>query len=325
MTQRSRLSSIAIAAILGVGLGFVPFAAQGAYPEKPIIVVVPTAASVSGDLLMRALAEAASRHLKQPIIVDNKAGGSGALAAAFVASAKPDGYTLLNKTLPMYRVPLMQKTTYDPVKDFTPIVLLASYTLGVAVKGDGPFKDWKDVVTYAKENPGKFTYTTVGPHTTNAIAMEAMSRKDGVQFTHIPGKGGGEGIAAVLGGHVMAMVESPAWAPLVASGEMRLLMLLNSKRSKKWPNVPALSELGYEFDFDAPYSVDGPKGLDPAIVKTVHDAFKVAYDDPKVIEAFEKFDFVRRYMNTEDYTAFVPKVAAQERTLMERLGLAKKD
>lgn len=299
--------------------------AQSDYPSKPITIVIPTAASVSGDLLMRALSEVASRHLKQPIIVDNKAGGSGALAAAFVAAAKPDGYTLLNKTLPMYRIPLMQKTTYDPVKDFTPVILLASYTLGVAVKGDGPFKQWSDVVKYSKESPGKFTYTTVGPHTTNAIAMEAMSRKDGIQFTHVPSKGGGEGIALVLGGHVMGMVESPAWGPLVASGEMRLLMLLNSQRSKKWPNVPALPELGYDFNFDAPYSVDGPKGLDPSIVKKLHDAFRLAYDDPKVIEAYEKFDFVRRYANTEDYAKYVPTVAAQERTLMDRLGLSKKE
>ncbi len=139
----------------------------------------------------------------------------------------------------------------------------------MAVKGDSRFKDWKDVLAYAKANPGHFTYTTVGPHTTNAIAMETMSRQSGVQFTHIPGKGGGEGIAAVLGGHVMAMVESPAWGPLVASGEMRLLMLLNTQRSKKWPDVPALPELGYNYNFDAPYSVDGPKGMDPAIVKKI--------------------------------------------------------
>ena len=176
----------------------------GDFPSRPISVVVPTGPSVSGDLLMRAYAEAAAKHLGQSVIVDNKPGGSGALAAAWVASnAKPDGYTLLNITIPIYRVPIMQKTSYDPVNDFTPIILLGGYTLGAVVKGDSPFKEWKDVLAFAKANPGHFTYTTVGPHTTNAIAMETMARESGVQFTHVPGKGGGEGIAAVLGGHVV--------------------------------------------------------------------------------------------------------------------------
>ena len=302
--------------------------AQGAadFPSRPVTVVIPTAASVSGDIIMRAYGEAVSKHLGQPIIVENKPGGSGALAAAYVAtSVKPDGYTLLNITIPMYRVPHIQKTPYDPVKDFTPIILLGGYTLGGVVKADSPFKDWKDVLEFAKANPGRFTYTTVGPQTTNAIAMETMARHSGVQFTHVPGKGGGDGLSAVLGGHVNAMVESPAWAALVASGEMRLLFLLNLERSKKWPDVPTIRELGYDYTFDSPYGVVGPKGLDPAIVKKLHDAFRKAYDDPKVIETYDKFDFVRRYMNTQDYAKFVPKLAADERASMERLGFARKD
>ena len=302
--------------------------AQGAadFPSKPITVVIPTAASVSGDIIMRAYGEAVSKHLGQPIIVENKPGGSGALAAAYVAtSVKPDGYTLLNITIPMYRVPHIQKTPYDPVKDFTPIILLGGYTLGGVVRADSPFKEWKDVLEFSKANPGRFTYTTVGPQTTNAIAMETMARHSGVQFTHVPGKGGGDRLSAVLGGHVNAMVESPAWGALVASGEMRLLFLLNLERSKKWPDVPTIRELGYDYTFDSPYGLVGPKGLDPAIVKKLHDAFRKAYDDPKVIETYDKFDFVRRYMNTEDYAKFVPKLAADERASMERLGFAKKD
>jgi tripartite-type tricarboxylate transporter receptor subunit TctC len=301
--------------------------AQGAtdFPSRPVTVVVPTAASVSGDILMRAYGEAVSKHLGQPIIVENKPGGSGALAAAYVAGVKPDGYTLLNITIPIYRVPYIQKTPYDPVKDFTPIILLGGYTLGGVVKADSPFKEWKDVIEFAKANPGRFTYTTVGPQTTNAIAMETMARHSSVQFTHVPGKGGGEGLSAVLGGHVNAMVESPAWSALVASGEMRLLFLLNLERSKKWPDVPTIRELGYGYTFDSPYGLAGPKGMDPAVVKKLHDAFRKAYDDPKVIEAYDKFDFVRRYMNTEDYTKFVPKLAADERASMERLGFARKD
>jgi len=143
-------------ALLTLAFGSDAATAQGAadFPSKPITVVIPTAASVSGDIIMRAYGEAVSKHLGQPIIVENKPGGSGALAAAYVAtSVKPDGYTLLNITIPMYRVPHIQKTPYDPVKDFTPIILLGGYTLGGVVRADSPFKEWKDVLEFSKANP----------------------------------------------------------------------------------------------------------------------------------------------------------------------------
>ncbi len=325
MSVRSASRSALVLCLLAAAAGPAASQTSGAYPNKPITVVIPTGPSVSGDLLMRAFADVVSKQLGQPVVIDNKPGGSGALAAAHVAQQKPDGYTLLNITIPVYRVPMMQKTSYDAVKDFTPVVLLGGYTLGGVVLSDGPFKEWKDVIAFSKSNPGGFTYTTVGPQTTNAIAMETMSRESGVKFTHVPGKGGGEGIAAVLGGHVHAMVESPAWGPLVASGEMRLLFVLNQERSKKWPTVPTIRELGYKYTFDSPYGVVGPKGMDPAVVMKIHDAFKVAYEDPRVIETFDKFDFVRRFMSTADYEKFVVKLGADEEASMKRLGFAKKE
>jgi tripartite-type tricarboxylate transporter receptor subunit TctC len=297
-----------------------------AFPTKPISLIVPFQPGVSADLLFRGIAEAASKHLGQPVIVDNKPGGSATLGPATMASnAKPDGYTIGQIAIPVFRVPYMQKATFDPVKDFTWVIHLGGYTLGAVGKADGPFKTWKDVIEFAKANPGKFTYATIGPATTNAIAMELMARQSGVQFTHIPTKGGGESIAQVLGGHIMCMVESPGWAPMVASGDFRLLMLLNGERSKKWPQTPTLKELGYTYEFDSPFGLAGPKGMDPAIVKKLHDAFKKAYDDPKVAELFDKFDFTRRYMDSAAYAAFIPKLAADEKAALEKLGLAKKD
>jgi tripartite-type tricarboxylate transporter receptor subunit TctC len=317
------------AALAAAGLsGLAPAAAEtpDQFPTKPITLIVPFQAGVTADLLFRGYAEAAAAHLGQPVIVDNKPGGSATLGpATMAASAKPDGYTIGQIAIPVFRVPYMQKATFDPVKDFTYIIQLGGYTLGTAVKADGPFKEWKDVIEFAKANPGKFTYATIGPATTNAIAMELMARQSGVQFTHVPTKGGGESIAQLLGGHIMAMTESPAWAPLVASGQFRLLMVLNGERSKKWPNTPTLKDLGYTYEFDSPFGLAGPKGMDPKIVQKLHDAFKKAYDDPKVIELHDKFDFTRRYMNTADYQAYVPKMAAEEKAALEKLGLAKKD
>lgn len=296
------------------------------FPNRPITLIVPFQAGVSADLLFRGLAEAASPHLGQPIIVDNKPGGSATLGPAqMAATAKPDGYTIAQLAIPIFRVPYMQKAAFDPVKDFSYIILLGGYTLGAAVKADSPFKTWKDVVAYAKENPGKFTYATIGPATTNAIATELMSKHEGIKLTHVPTKGGGESIAAVLGGHMNMMVESPAWGPLVASGQMRALFMLGNERSAKWPDVPSMKDLGFPFSFDSPFGLAGPKGMDPAVVKRLHDAFKKAYDDPKVLPLYEKFDFSRRYMNTEDYNKFVPKMDADEKDALEKVGLMKKD
>ena len=296
-----------------------------AFPSRPITLIVPFAPGISVDLLLRGLADAASKHLGQAVVVENRAGGSATLGPAQMAgNAKPDGYTIAQIAIPMFRVPVMQKTSFDPVKDFTYIIMVGGYSIGTVVKADSPFKTWKDVVAFAKANPGKLTYTTPGRATTNNIAMELMAAQSGVTFTHVPGKGGGESMSALLGGHVMLVVESPAWAPLVESGEVRLLMMLGGQRSKKWPNVPVLKELGYTYEFDSPFGLAGPKGMDPAIVKKLHDAFKKAYDDPSMPPLYEKFDFARRYMSTEEYQAFVPKMAANERAALEKIGLAKK-
>ena len=192
------------------------------YPVKPIRLVIVSAPGGTTDAIARAFGQRLSERLGQPVIVDNKPGGSATLGPATMAgTAKPDGYTIGQIAIPVFRVPYMQKATFDPVKDFTYIILLGGYNLGAVVKADGPFKKWQDVIDFAKANPGKFTYTTIGAATTNAIAMELMARQSGVQFTHVPSKGGGESLAAILGDHIMMMVESPVWgSPLICDGKV---------------------------------------------------------------------------------------------------------
>lgn len=322
---RRLLATVACAAVSLAPMTAAHAQSAADFPSKPVTLIVPFAAGTTADLLFRGYAEVAAKHLGQPVIVDNKPGGSATLGPAQLATMKPDGYAIGQIAIPAFRVPVMQKATYDPVSSFTYVIHLGGYTLGAVVKADSPYKTFKDVVEFARANPGKFTYTTIGPATTNAIAMELMAAQSGVKFTHVPGKGGGEGIAQVLGGHVNAMVESPSWAGAVASGDLRLLLILNGERSKKWPDTPTLQEFGYKYSFDSPFGLAGPKGMDPEVVKKLHDAFKLAYEDPKVIELHEKFDFVRRYMNTADYQAFVPKLAAEEKAALQQLGLAKKE
>ncbi len=316
-----------LAAALAIGLATTQAHAQSAadYPNRPITLIVPFTAGVSADILFRGLAEVASKHLGQPIIIDNRTGASGTLGPAVLATMKPDGYTIGQIPLPVFRLPLMQKVTYDPLKDFTYIINLAGYQLGAVVKADSQFKKWSDVIDYARANPGKFTYATIGAATTPGVATALAAREAGVEMAHVPSKGGGESIAALLGGHVNMIGESPAWAPLVAAGQLRLLMVLGSQREKAWPDVPALKEVGYSFDFDSPTGLAGPKGMDPAIVQKLHDAFKKAYDDPSMVAHYEKVQFSRRHLNSADYTALAAKLYADEREALAKVGLLKKD
>jgi tripartite-type tricarboxylate transporter receptor subunit TctC len=257
-------------------------------------------------------------------VVDNKAGGSGTVGpATMAATGKPDGYTIAQIPITVFRLPLMQKTTWDALKDFTYIVHLTGYTFGITSNAESQFKTWDDVVAYAKANPGKVTYATPGAGTSLHIGMEQIAAKAGIKLTHVPFKGGAETNAAVLGGHTTLQADSSGWKPLVEAGKLRLLAIWTANRSKNWPDTPTLKELGYGFVFDSPFGIAGPKGMDPKIVAKLHDAFKKAIDDPAVQEQLAKYDMVVNYKNTEEYRQFVAESVEAEKKVLSDLGLAK--
>ena len=302
--------------------------AQGAkdFPSKPITLIMPWPAGSGVDLWHRAMADAAGKLLGQPVVVDNRVGGSGTSGpAGMAAAAKPDGYTIAQIPVTLFRLPHMQKTPYDPMKDFTWILHTSGYTFGVVVRADSPFKTFKDVIEFAKANPGKFTYATPGAGTSLHIGMEQIAQKAGVKFTHVPFKGGPEGWAALEGGHVMADADATGWAPLVDAGKFRLLCIWTEKRNPRWPDAPTLNELGFGLILDSPFGLAGPKGMDPAVVKKLHDAFKAALDDPKVVELMAKYDYPKRYMNSADYAKFAKQQYDEQRVVVDQLGLAKKN
>ena len=315
----------AILAVLLAAIAPARVAAQ-TYPDKPITLIVPWPAGGSTDIAMRAIAEAAAKQLGQPITVDNKPGASGTLGpAVMAANAKPDGYTLAQMPITVMRLPLMQKTAWDALKDFTYVVHLTGYTFGVTTKADGQFKTWAEVVAYAKANPGKVTYATPGAGSSLHIGMEQIAAKAGIQLTHVPFKGGAETNAAVLGGHTTLQADSTGWRPLVDAGQLRLLAIWTAERSKNWPDTPTLKELGYPFVFDSPFGVAGPKGMAPAVVQKLHDAFKKAIEDRAVIETLAKYDMVPRYIDTAGYRSLVGEIVESEKAALEKIGLAKKD
>ena len=295
-----------------------------AYPAKPIRYICPWPAGGSTDAVIRAFAESAARTLGQQIIVDNKPGAGGMLGANELVNAAPDGYVLSQLPHGVFRIPHMQKVQFDTLKDFTWIACLTGYTFGLVVPADGPVKSIKDLVAWAKANPGKFNYGSTGIGTSPHLAVEEFAQRAAIQLNHVPFKGNADNMQAILGGHTMAASDATGWAPHVDAGKLRLLATYGSKRTKRWPNVPTLDELGYQTVSDSPFGVCGPKGMDPAVVRVLHDAFKKTLDDPAVLASFEKFDQSVIYMGTEAYTKFARDSYAAEKATIERLGLAAK-
>ncbi len=232
-----------------------------AFPSRPITLYCAFPAGGPTDQVLRAFAESASRTLGQPIVVESKPGAGGTVAPIALKSAKPDGYTLSQLAISVFRIPHMQKTPQlDALRDFTYIINMTGYTFGLVVPAGAPWKTLKEFVEDAKKNPGKIDYGSTGTGTTPHLAIEEFAAKAGIKLTHVPFKGSADLMTSILGGHVQAASDSTGWAPHVESGKLRLLVTYGSKRTKKWPDVPTLAELGYETVSDSPFGIGGPRG-----------------------------------------------------------------
>ena len=316
MTLRTLLA----AAIAAVSLAT---AAADTFPTRPITLIVPWPAGGSTDTHLRKLSEIASRHLGQPIVIENRPGAGGMLGPVSMArTAAPDGYTLSQLTVVAFRQPYLQKVDWDPLRDFTYIIGVSGYTFGVVVKSDSPFKSFDDLVAYAKANPGKMSYSSTGTGTSPHLLVEELAMKAGVQFLHVPYKGNADSTQALLGGHVMAQSDATGWGKFVDQGAFRLLVTFGEQRTR-W-GAPTAKELGYDVVSYSPYGIVGPRGMDPKVVKILHDAFKKAMDDPENLKMLQTLDQVYWYKSPEDYARWAAEDYVAERALIERLGLMAK-
>jgi tripartite-type tricarboxylate transporter receptor subunit TctC len=299
--------------------------AQAAFPSRPITLIVPWPAGGSTDRHLRGLAEIASKYLGQNIIVENKPGGGGTSGPGTMAlTAKPDGYTIAQFPLGMLRLPQMQKMQWNPLTDFSFIIGVTGYTFGLTVRADSPYKSFNEYIEAARKSPGKIDYGSTGIGTSPHLLMEELTENAKVELTHVPFKGNADLTQALLGGHVMAQSDASGWDKYVDGGQMRLLVTFGEKRTQRWPNVPTAKELGYGVVSTSPYGLVGPKGMDPAVVKTLHDAFKKAIDDPKHLELLAQLNQDVWYLNSEDYAKWARETFAKEKRLIDKLGLAAK-
>lgn len=310
--------------MLAAGVAAIAIVSQAAaqdFPNKPVTLICPWPAGGSTDQYLRAVAALAGKHLGQAVVIDNKPGAGGTLGPASLLGAKPDGYTISQIPITVFRFPYMQKTAFDPTKDFTYIIGLSGYTFGIVVRPETPWMTFQDFIDAGKAKPGSITYGTPGAGTSPHLLVEDLQQKTGAKFQHVPFKGFADSMNAFLGGHIQAVSDSSGWGTHVDAGKARLLATFGEQRTKRWPNVPTARELGIELVYPSPFGLAGPKGMDPKVVAALHDAFKKALDDPEHQKILDKLDQVLWYRNTADYTKIAMESIEAEKQTIERLGL----
>jgi tripartite-type tricarboxylate transporter receptor subunit TctC len=274
------------------------------YPTKPVNLTIAMATGGTVDISSRLLAGKAEKFLGQPIVITNNGGGASTVAYGILAKEKPDGYHIVTSPhTPLAEVPQLRNVPYK-LDDFTPIMQYAGPQSGVVVRTDSPFKTFKDLVEYARKNPGKLTYTISGTLTPHHIAMMHVAKKEGIQWTAVPVPGGDPNMP-LLGGHVTAFSGATSWKRYVDSGQFRLLVIASERRMKAFPDVPTLTELGYDFVNRGFYMVATRSGTPAPIVKKLDDAFKKAAEDPEFVAYMNKIEMDIVYRSSDDLKKYL--------------------
>ncbi len=251
------------------------------YPTKSVNLLICMQPGAGADLGGRMIAQEASKTLGQEIVPVNKAGGGGAVAAGILAVSKADGYNLISCTNGAFTTsPHLESVSYDPLKDFTPLIQFGSLTTGILVRSDSPFKSLKEFVDFARKNPGKLSYGFPGIGTAPHLAIEHVMLEEKVNIATVPFEGAAPSVTALLGGHVSACgVSTSGFLQHLKAGKIRVLATTGEKRIEVVPEAPTLLELGYPYgvlmDF---YLIAGPKGISPAVSKTLEGAFLKAME-----------------------------------------------
>lgn len=313
---------LALCALAGTPLAFAQPGAR--FPSRPVTLWVPWPAGGATDITLRLLAEAAGRHLGQTVLTENRSGAGGTLVMPVLQQAAPDGYTVAQMPQPVFRAPWTQHVAWDPIRDTTPILQISGVTFGIVVPAASPFRSLEDLFTWARQNPGRLNVATNGVGTTPHVVMDQLFGERGLSYVHVPYKGTSEQMIAVSSGQVMVGVNSNGFAPFVDGGQLRLLVTFGAQRTKRWPQVPTLKELGLGIVANSPYGLAGPAGLPSDVVRVLHDAFRAAMHDPAHVAELAKYDQELAYLGPEDYGRAMRAAYEAERRAVERLGLAKK-
>lgn len=289
MGLRMRLG-VMVMVMLGVSLiACGPAVAQGSYPSQSIKFIVPYAPGGLPDTVARIVGQKLSERLGQAVVIENRAGGNGTIAASALSSAPTDGYTFLVTDGSMLSVnPLLFKDlNYDAKKDFAPVALLARAPLFLASHPKLPAKTLKEFVEHVKANPGKVNYGSSGVGSTHHLSMEAMKGALKLDMTHVPYRGTGQSVPALLGGHVEVLFSAyPSLAGAVAGKTVNLLATNGAKRSPQAPDVPPIADIIPGFDFSVMVGILARTGTPPAIIEKVSSEAVAVVNMPDVAKQY---------------------------------------
>ncbi len=262
--------------------------ARAEYPDKPITMIVPWAAGGSTDQTARVLAKAAEASLGQPIVIINRPGASTTIGMAELANAKPDGYTIGTLSSTGYLVALQgRQLPFHPINAFSYVSYYGDNVIAVATRSDAPWKTLKDLVEDGKARPGAIKYGTAGVGTTQHLTTEALQFSTKAKFVHVPQQGSAASMPALLGKHVDFVTETSVWAPFVEDKQVKLLAVTTPKRSKLYPDVPTLNELGFK-SLRSVQAIIAPAGLPENIRGKLEAAFRKALSDKTFIETMDR-------------------------------------
>lgn len=311
------------AAAAGLAAAFALPAAQAAYPERPVRIVVGFSAGGSTDVVARILAKELSEELGQSFVVENKPGGGSNIAASEVARAKPDGYTLLMVAVTSaINETLYRNLDFSLVKDFAPVALGVKVPNVLVVNPSVPAKTVKELVDYAKANPGKLAFASSGSGTSIHMAGELFKIQAGVDAMHVPYKGSAPAVTDLIGGQVHFMFDNmPSAWPHVQAGKLRALAVTTSERSKSAPDLPTMVESGFkDFDVSSWFGLIAPAGTPADVVDKLNAAVQKALDKPEVQKRFTDLGAVWQHTTPAEFGAFIKSEVDQWRTVVQASG-----
>lgn len=295
------------------------------FPEKPISLIVPFPAGGTPDIVARVLAEAVKNHLPKPVAVLNRPGGAGTIGISELIQSPPDGYKVGLGAVALFAVhPHLTPLPYQTPDDYLTVMKMVTLQIVFFSRSDAPWKDAKELIEYARGNPGKLRVGVPGLGTILHLNYEHLKLLAKIDLTMVPFEGPHQ-IPALLGGHVDIALAHPApILPHVKAGKIRVLGVFQKDRNPFFPEAPTFKELGYDITLGVYYPLILPKGTPPSVVKVIHDAFRKALSEPSFVTMMEKSSIDVDYQGSEAVTKELWASYEQYGKLVEYLGLKKK-
>lgn len=327
MLRYLKISSFVVAGFAAAVLGSGTAIAQGigAYPSKQIDLMIPWPTGGRTDVSIRMIAPYLEKALGQPVVIHNKVGGAGLVGMTAVRDAAPDGYTISTGGIAMASIQY-QKSNAPMLWDYTWLARTYSTPLVVAVPADSPFRNAKELVDYARANPGKVTHANSGTGSSTHLASAGMAKKLGIRIGQVPYKGEGPAVVGLAGGEAsFSLGLMPAFKTLLDAGKLRILGVADTRRSPLHPELPTLAEQGVDFVSIAFEALHMPKGASPEVLAKLRSAAQQALNDAELRERLATIGLNLAYQDGPEFVEWLKQYDKETKALMTELGMVQKD